>query len=144
MGGASAVVKKAKKVAKKTVEKVASDPRELASFGLTGGLSSVKTAQKASGEVATEEAEAQEKQRAEAARQAAEQQQRTGTSAIASAEDISRGLAADPSKAISGSVAAGDPRSGLFKGLVQNIEQRRAQILQSRRAGGRRSTILTR
>jgi hypothetical protein len=91
----------------------------------------------------TEAQEQENKQRQEAAAELASQTSQ-GTSAIASANEVSRVLASNPNAQVSGSVAAGDARSGLFSSLMEGIEKRRAQILQSKRTPGRKSTILTR
>jgi hypothetical protein len=141
MGTVSAVAKKAvKKVG--DVHAAAFDPFNVS--GRAGAKKGIKAAAGIPFAAKEEKLEREEQKKKDAARALAEEQQRTGTSALASAEDLSRNLASDPTGQISGSVAATDKRSGIFSSLVQGVEQRRAQILQSRRAPGRRSTILTR
>ncbi len=94
--------------------------------------------------VEAEEMAKEERANAAEAAKMLSRQTSQGTSAIASANELSRTLASDPNAQIQGGVAAGDSRSGLFSSLAEGLERRRAQLLQSKRAPGRKSTILTR
>jgi len=73
-----------------------------------------------------------------------DKREQEGTSALASAEEVAKGLASDPTAQVAGDVSELDPRFAQFSSLLKDIERRRSQILTRRRQPGRRGTILTR